>query len=529
MAKNISFTIKYWKQNGPQDQGHFDTHEMKNIPDDTSFLEMLDILNEELIASGDEPFVFDHDCREGICGMCSLYINGTPHGKTERGATTCQLYMRRFNDGDIITVEPWRSAGFPVIKDCMVDRSAFDKIIQAGGYTSIRTGQAQDANAILIPKEDADEAMDCATCIGCGACVAACKNGSAMLFVSSKVSQLALLPQGKPEAAKRAKAMVAKMDEVGFGNCTNTRACEAVCPKNEKIANIARLNRAPLPRPRDLVGALRTVVFSPMDLAIVRGDPSDRRAWLDTLVTTRWPRMAGVRADLDKILRQRNSLLKAMSGKSLRQSTPEEDVTLQAWNDALARIGAELLHARLDTLADVLPHAAGAYETIAPVNNRISALYKTSLDLAGIPVDAVRETLEARLLDAMTERRREEVARGVTLVGPQRDDITLSIGELPAKGYASHGESWSLALALKLGGFALVRSDGIEPVLVLDDVFSELDAIRRERLAGAVADAEQVLITAAVGADVPDFPSARRFRVQGGAVEPVEELEVVDD
>ena len=226
MAKNISFTIKYWKQNGPKDKGHFDTREMKNIPDDTSFLEMLDILNEELINEGKEPFVFDHDCREGICGMCSLYINGTPHGKTERGATTCQLYMRRFNDGDVITVEPWRSAGFPVIKDCIV-----------------RTGQAQDANAILIPKDNADEAMDCATCIGCGACVAACKNGSAMLFVSSKVSQLALLPQGRPEAAKRAKAMVARMDELGFGNCTNTRACEAVCPKNESIANIARLNR----------------------------------------------------------------------------------------------------------------------------------------------------------------------------------------------------------------------------------------------------------------------------------------------
>lgn len=175
MAKNISFTIKYWKQNGPKDKGHFDTREMKNIPDDTSFLEMLDILNEELINEGKEPFVFDHDCREGICGMCSLYINGTPHGKTERGATTCQLYMRRFNDGDVITVEPWRSAGFPVIKDCMVDRGAFDKIIQAGGYTSVRTGQAQDANAILIPKDSADEAMDCATCIGCGACVAACK------------------------------------------------------------------------------------------------------------------------------------------------------------------------------------------------------------------------------------------------------------------------------------------------------------------------------------------------------------------
>jgi succinate dehydrogenase / fumarate reductase iron-sulfur subunit len=175
--------------------------------------------------------------------MCSLYINGTPHGKTERGATTCQLYMRKFKDGETITVEPWRSAGFPVIKDCMVDRNAFDKIMQAGGYTTVRTGQAQDANAILIPKDDADEAMDCASCIGCGACVAACKNGSAMLFVSSKVSQLALLPQGKAEAARRAKAMVAKMDELGFGNCTNTRACEAVCPKCETISNIARLNR----------------------------------------------------------------------------------------------------------------------------------------------------------------------------------------------------------------------------------------------------------------------------------------------
>ena len=167
MAKNISVTIKFWKQNGPKAKGHFDTHELKNVPDDTSFLEALDIMNEELIEAGKEPFVFDHDCREGICGMCSLYINGTPHGKTERGATTCQLYMRRFKDGDVITVEPWRSAGFPVIKDCMVDRSAFDKIMQAGGYTTIRTGQAQDANAILIPKEDADEAMDCASCIGC--------------------------------------------------------------------------------------------------------------------------------------------------------------------------------------------------------------------------------------------------------------------------------------------------------------------------------------------------------------------------
>ena len=224
------------------DAVQIDAREMKDIPTDTSFLEMLDILNEQLIEEGNEPFVFDHDCREGICGMCSLYINGHPHGPNQ-GATTCQLYMRKFNDGDVITVEPWRSAAFPVIKDCMVDRTAFDKIMQAGGYVSVRTGQPQDANAILIPKEDADEAMDCATCIGCGCCVAACKNGSAMLFVSSKVSQLALLPQGRPEAAKRAKAMVAKMEELGFGNCTNTRACEAECPKNESIANIARLNR----------------------------------------------------------------------------------------------------------------------------------------------------------------------------------------------------------------------------------------------------------------------------------------------
>ena len=242
MAKNISFTIKYWKQNGPKDAGHFDTREMHDIPDDTSFLEMLDILNEELVEEGKEPFVFDHDCREGICGMCSMYINGHPHGPAT-GATTCQIYMRRFKDGDTITVEPWRSAGFPVIRDLMVDRSAYDKIMQAGGYVSINTGGIPDANAIPIAKPIADEAMDAAACIGCGACVAACKNGSAMLFVSAKVSQLALLPQGKVEAARRAKAMLSKMDELGFGNCTNTRACEAECPKLVSISNIARLNR----------------------------------------------------------------------------------------------------------------------------------------------------------------------------------------------------------------------------------------------------------------------------------------------
>ena len=239
----MNLKLKIWRQKNAQAKGEFVEYAVENISPDTSFLEMLDILNNDLIHKGEEPIVFDHDCREGICGMCSLYINGTPHGKTETGATTCQLYMRRFKDGDVITVEPWRSAAFPVIKDCMVDRSAFDKIQQAGGYISVRTGGPRDANSILIPKQDADEAMDCATCIGCGACVAACKNGSAMLFVSAKVSQLALLPQGRPEAARRAKAMLAKMDELGFGNCTNTRACEAECPKCVSISNIARLNR----------------------------------------------------------------------------------------------------------------------------------------------------------------------------------------------------------------------------------------------------------------------------------------------
>ena len=286
-------------------------------------------------------------------------------------------------------------------------------------------------------------------------------------------------------------------------------------------SNVARLNRAPLGRPRDLIGALRTVVFSPIDLAIVRGDPSDRRAWLDSLVVTRWPRMAGVRQDFDKVLKQRNALLKAMAGRSFVPSGGDEDVTLEVWNEQLATLGAELLHARLDTLADVVPHAQRAYETIAPLNNQISASYKTVLDLDGVAGEAdVRAALRARLLEAMERLRRDEVSRGVTLVGPQRDDVDLGIGALPAKGYASHGESWSLALALRLGGFTLVRDDGVEPVLVLDDVFAELDVSRRERLAAAIADAEQVLITAAVAADVPDFPAERRFRVDAGTVSP---------
>ncbi len=242
MDNNISLTLKVWRQNDAQDKGRFETYKLEAVSTDSSFLEMMDILNEQLIGEGKEPVAFDHDCREGICGMCSLYINGRPHGPDD-DVTTCQLHMRKFKDGETVTIEPWRSAGFPVIKDLIVNRSAFDQIIAAGGYTSVSTGGVPDANALPIPKPDADEAMDAASCIGCGACVATCKNGSAMLFVSAKVSHLALLPQGKVEAARRAKNMVAKMDELGFGNCTNTGACEVECPKGISISNIARLNR----------------------------------------------------------------------------------------------------------------------------------------------------------------------------------------------------------------------------------------------------------------------------------------------
>ena len=243
MDENIMrVNLKVWRQADAKSQGGFVTYSNVETTPDTSFLETLDILNESLVEQGQEPIAFDHDCREGICGMCSLYINGTPHGPAV-GATTCQLYMRRFKNGETITVEPWRSAAFPVIKDLMVDRNAFDKIQQAGGYVSFNCGGAQDANAIPIAKTKADEAMDSASCIGCGACVAACKNGSAMLFVSAKISQLALLPQGEVERDRRVRAMVSKMDELGFGNCTNTGACSAECPKNIKMSNIARMNR----------------------------------------------------------------------------------------------------------------------------------------------------------------------------------------------------------------------------------------------------------------------------------------------
>ena len=257
----MNFTLRIWRQKNAKSKGHFETYEVKNISPDSSFLEMLDILNEQLIAEGADPVAvnkgchdkkepsydkspvsFDHDCREGICGACSLYINGRAHGPDDE-ITTCQLHMRKFKDGETITIEPWRSKGFPVIKDLVVDRLAFDKILQAGGYISVGTGGVPDGNATPIPFEKAEESMDAAACIGCGACVAACKNASAMLFVSAKVSQFALLPQGKVEAYDRVHKMVCKMDELGFGSCTNTYACEAECPKQIKRQNIARLNR----------------------------------------------------------------------------------------------------------------------------------------------------------------------------------------------------------------------------------------------------------------------------------------------
>lgn len=242
MEKGHSYTLKIWRQKDANSKGELKTYKVNNISPGSSFLEMLDILNEELLKKGEDPVHFDHDCREGICGTCSLYINGRPHGP-ESLITACQLHMRSFNDGDTIVIEPWRAKAFPVVKDLVVDRGSFDRIIQAGGYISVRTGGIPDANAIPIPKKDADRAFDAAACIGCGACVAACKNASAMLFVSAKVSQLALLPQGKVERKQRVLNMVKQMEDEGFGACTNTGACEAECPKGISLTNIARLNR----------------------------------------------------------------------------------------------------------------------------------------------------------------------------------------------------------------------------------------------------------------------------------------------
>jgi len=239
----MNLTLKIWRQKNASDKGSIVDYQVSDISPDMSFLEMLDILNNQLIEKGDSPVAFDHDCREGICGMCSLYINGEAHGP-DRKVTTCQLHMRKFKDGDTIYIEPFRAKGFPVIKDLVVDRGAFDRIQHAGGFISVNTsGNTQDANAIPISKHDADKAMDAATCIGCGACVASCKNSSAMLFVSAKISQYALLPQGKIEATDRVLNMVQQMDEEGFGNCTNTGACEVECPKGISLENIARMNR----------------------------------------------------------------------------------------------------------------------------------------------------------------------------------------------------------------------------------------------------------------------------------------------
>jgi succinate dehydrogenase / fumarate reductase, iron-sulfur subunit len=241
MEGNMNLTLKVWRQKNTKSEGRFETFDVKGISEDMSFLEMIDVLNERLISETKDPIAFDHDCREGICGMCSMYINGHPHGPKQ--TTTCQLHMRSFKDGDTITVEPWRAAAFPVIKDLVVNRSSFDRIIASGGFVSVNTGNARDANSLPIPKENADLAFMAAACIGCGACVAACKNASAMLFTSAKVSQLSLLPQGQAERQMRAEKMVAQMDAEGFGACTNTGACEAECPKGISIENIARMNR----------------------------------------------------------------------------------------------------------------------------------------------------------------------------------------------------------------------------------------------------------------------------------------------
>jgi DNA replication and repair protein RecF len=299
---------------------------------------------------------------------------------------------------------------------------------------------------------------------------------------------------------------------------------------NPGKANRARLNRSPLRQAREIIGVLRTVVFSPGDIAIVKGDPSERRRFLDDLIVARWPRLAGVRADYERVLRQRNTLLKSLSGR-LRAQQPRRDgppsadaeATLEVWDTHLARAGGELLEARLTTLADLAPHVSKAYADIAPTNNDAAAEYRASVDLSALrqaQAGLDRALLCDLLMKAMAERRNEEIQRGVSLVGPHRDDIALSLSMLPAKGYASHGESWSFALALRLGSFHLLRADGVEPVLVLDDVFAELDSVRRERLASGVRVAEQVLVTAAVGADVPELLAGRRFRVAGGEVTP---------
>jgi DNA replication and repair protein RecF len=328
-------------------------------------------------------------------------------------------------------------------------------------------------------------------------------------------SEVPLVRSGAIRAVVRAK-VVAGLDD--------PRQLTLELEINPGKANRAKLNRSPLRQAREIVGVLRTVLFSPVDIAIVKGDPSERRHFLDDLIVARWPRLAGVRADYERILKQRNTLLKSLSGRFRGGAPPaDSEATLEVWDTHLARTGGELLEARLVTLADLAPHVSKAYADIAPTNNDAAAEYRASVDLdATRDADqpTARANLSAALAAGMAERRAEEIQRGVSLVGPHRDDIVLSLGMLPAKGYASHGESWSFALALRLGGFHLLRADGVEPVLMLDDVFAELDSVRRERLASAVRVAEQVFVTAAVGADVPELLAGQRFRVAGGEVTP---------
>lgn len=328
-----------------------------------------------------------------------------------------------------------------------------------------------------------------------------------------------LIRVGSPRALVRARVRAGIDDE---------RSLALEIEINAGKANKASLNRGPLKRPRDLLGALRVVLFSPEDLALVKGDPSDRRHFIDQVIIQRWPRLAGVKADYDKVLRQRSTLLKSMSGRrGSRPAGDYADSTLEVWNDQLARLGAELVHARLGTLADMSEGMSSAYAAIAPTNNAARCGYRSSglgldpqpgaeqdADILAASVDDLAE----RMLARMQQRRAEEIARGVSLVGPHRDDLVLSLGPMPAKGYASHGESWSYALALRLGAYALLQADGVEPVLILDDVFAELDEVRRARLAARIADAEQVLITAAVASDIPGALEGRRYRVAEGQV-----------
>ena len=342
-------------------------------------------------------------------------------------------------------------------------------------------------------------------------------------------SEVPLVRSGAARAVVRARV------HAGLGD---PRQLTLELELNPGKANRAKLNRAPLRSAREIIGVLRSVVFSPVDIAIVKGDPSERRRFIDDLIVARWPRLAGVRGDYDRVLRQRNTLLKSLGGR-LRDGEAAD--TLDVWDAHLAQTGAELLEARLTTLADLAPHVSKAYADIAPTNNDAAAEYRASVDLSALrqaqgtsdgqgvsdgggtsdaQVPSERAVLTDLLTNAMAERRVEEIQRGVSLVGPHRDDITLSLGMLPAKGYASHGESWSFALALRLGSFHLLRADGVEPVLILDDVFAELDSVRRERLASGVRLAEQVLVTAAVGADVPELLAGRRFRVADGDVTP---------